>query len=273
MMNFASQELSEWRESNNCYEFSSPSAEKKPVIKVDSVKLFADKLCVPPVAEPIARPRLMEHLGKSLAQFSATLITGRAGTGKTALAADFARQSDGCVAWYKVETAESDWKVFSRYLSASLNLNCSDADLPERGAMEVSATSESLAEHFVAAAEEKPVLIVLDDLHSVFDADWFGDFFNSFVPLLAPNVRLLLIARALPPLQVWRLRSKQVLGVIDEKLLSFTQDETIELFRKHKLTPSAARSAHKSTYGKISRLTEIIEKKTAKPNRVFVSSR
>jgi ATP/maltotriose-dependent transcriptional regulator MalT len=271
MMNFASQELSDWRESSNYYEFTPPSAEPKPVIKVDSAKLFADKLRIPKIAEPIARPRLMEHLGKSLAQFSATLIAGRAGTGKTALAADFARNSDGCVAWYKVETADSDWNVFSRYLSASLDLNCSGADAePERGAMEVSATSETLAAQFVAAAEEKPVLIVLDDLHSVFDADWFGDFFNSFVPLLAPNVSLLLIARTLPPLQVWRLRSKQVLGVMDEKLLSFTEDETIEIFRQHKLPPSAARSAHKSAYGKIARLEEIIEKKIAKRNRVSV---
>lgn len=269
MMNFASQELSEWRESNNYYEFSPPSAEKKNVIKADSVKLFADKLRIPKVAEPIARPRLMEHLGKSLTHFSATLIAGRAGTGKTALAADYARQSDGCVAWYKVETADSDWRVFSRYLSSSLDLNCSDPNSQtERGAMEVSATSESLSAQFVAAAEEKPVLIVLDDLHSVFDADWFGDFFNSFVPLLAPNVRLLLIARTLPPLQVWRLRSKQVLGVLDEKSLSFTENETIELFRKHKLSPSAARSAHRSTYGKIARLEEIIEKKSAKTSRV-----
>ena len=270
MMNFASQELSEWRESNNHYEFIPPNAERKSSIKVDSIKLFADKLRVPPVAEPIARPRLTEHLEKSLAQFSATLICGRAGTGKTALAADFARQSGCCVAWYKVETAENDWKVFSRYLSASLDLNCSDADFhPASNAMEVSVTSESLAAQFVAA-EEKPVLIVLDDLHSIFDADWFGDFFNGFVPLLAPNVRLLLIARTLPPLQLWRLRSKQILGVMDEKLLSFTQEETIELFRKHKLPPSAARSAHKFTYGKIARLEEIIEKKSAKPSRVSV---
>lgn len=265
MLNFAFQELSEWRESNNCYEFTSSKTEKKSVIKVDSVKLFADKLRVPPVAEPIARPRLTEHLEKSLKQFSATIIVGRAGTGKTALAADFASQNDYCVTWYKVETADSDWKVFSRYLSASFDLNCSDEDFAERGAMEVSATSESLAARFVAAAEEKPVLIVLDHLHSVFDADWFGEFFNGFVPLLAPKVRLLLIARTLPPIQLWRLRSKQVLGVMDEKLLFFTQDETIELFRKHKLTPGAARKAHKSACGKIARLKEIIEKKSAKP--------
>ncbi len=269
MLNFASQELSEWREPNGIYDAAPTFAKRAKPVKTDSVKLFADKLCPPSVAEPVARLRLMEHLKKSLAQFSATLIAGRAGTGKTWLAADYARQSEARVAWYKVETADADWKVFSRYLAASLNLKC--ADSPAAGALAVSASSESLAAQFNKAAEEKPVLIVLDDLHSIFDADWFGEFFNSFVPLLAPDVQLLFIARTLPPLtQIWRLRSKQVLGVMDEKLLSFTQDETVELFRKHKLAPTTAYVAHKSAYGKIARLEEIIEKKIAKPNRVSI---
>jgi ATP/maltotriose-dependent transcriptional regulator MalT len=107
-------------------------------------------------------------------------------------------------------------------------------------------------------------------LHSVFDAVWFADFFNSFVPSLAPNVHLLLAARTLPPLQLWRLRSKQVLGVLDEKLLAFTLEETISLFGKRKLSPSVARAAHKLAYGKIARLEEIIEKKSPKSNVFFV---
>ncbi len=272
MMNFASQEPGEWHESNNFYESAAPSPKNKHTSQIASVKLFADKLGVPAVGEPIARPRLTEHLEKSLERFSATLITGRTGTGKTALAADFARQSGGCVAWYKVETADVEWEIFSRYLSASLEQNCSEANFrAEFAGMEVSAASEVIAAHFNAAAAGKPVLIVLDDLHSVFDAEWFGEFFHSFVPLLAPNVRFLLIARTLPPLQIWRLRSKQVLGVLDEKLLSFTETETIELFRKYELPPNSARTAHKSAYGKIARLSQIIEKTAAAPPSASVS--
>lgn len=270
-MNFASQELNEWRESKNYYEFSSPNTEKKSKSKIDSVKLFADKLCVPAVAEPVARPRLTRQLEKSLAQFSATLITGRAGTGKTDLAADFARQSDYCVAWYKVETADSEWKIFASYLLGSIKQNCSengsDFDPDE---IRVPEMTESLAANFARSAEEKPLLIVLDDLHSIFDASWFTDFFTNFVFSLTPNVHLLMIARTAPPLPLWRLRSKQVLGVIDEKLLSFTLEETIELFRKYKLSAAVARSAHKLAYGKIAKLTEIIEKKSAYPIRISV---
>jgi LuxR family maltose regulon positive regulatory protein len=277
MLNFASQEPDNWRETNNYYEFSPTIAKGGSQLKIDSaVKLFADKLCVPAPSARIERPRLFAQLEKSLTQFSATLIAGRAGTGKTALAADYARRGDYNVAWYKVETADSDWQVFYSYLSASLNRFCPAAPpspniiIETADSQEVAAMSESLAAQISVAAEAKPLLIILDDLHSVFDAVWFADFFNSFVPSLAPNVHLLLAARTLPPLQLWRLRSKQVLGVLDEKLLAFTLEETISLFGKRKLSPSVARAAHKLAYGKIARLEEIIEKKSPKSNVFFV---
>lgn len=277
MLNFASQELNDWRETNNYYDFSPNASDKKSRVKTSPVKLFADKLCVPPTAvQKIERPRLFKHLEKSLKQFSATLIAGRAGTGKTTLAAEFAYGGDYNVAWYKVETADSDWKVFFSYLSASLNQFCldttvsSDLIVETNDSAKVASMTESLAAQISIVAESKPLLIVLDDLHSVFDAGWFTDFFNNFVPSLTANVNLLLTARTLPTLPLWRLRSKQVLGVLDEKLLAFSPDETIKLFSKQKLSPSVARSAHKLAYGKIAKLEEIVKKKSSKPNKIFV---
>ena len=166
------------------------------------------------------------------------------------------------VAWYKAETADGDWKFFSSYLLGSLSLTCPDFD-PHKfdaGNTAVAAAAELLAAQFNCAAEEKPFLIVLDDLHAVFDADWFPEFFSSFVPTLAPTIHLLMIARTLPPLQFWRLRSKQVLGVMDEKLLIFNLEETKQFFRRHQLPATSARSAHKRAYGRIAKLEEIIKK-------------
>lgn len=264
MLNFASQELNDREDSNNYYEFLPVASEQKSEIKSEAVKLFADKIRVPTFSAPIARPRLFEHLKNSLKQFSVTLITGRTGMGKTILAADFAGQSHRRVAWYKAETADGDWKIFSSYLLGSLSRCCPDFDLQnfESDKSTVAATTESLAAQFNCAAGDEPFLIVLDDLHSVFDAAWFNEFFDSFVPLLAPNIHLLMIARTLPPLQIWRLRSKQILGVIDEKLLTFNLEETQEFFRSHRLSPTAARSAFKRTYGRIAKLEKIAEKKT-----------
>lgn len=263
MLNFASQEINCWEESNNCYESSPVPAGKKSAMKIGSVKLFADKIRVPTFAAPVARPRLIEHLKKSRTQFSATLINGRAGMGKTILAADFAGQIDCQTVWYKVENADTDWKVFASYLLGSLKHNCPDFNLEEFNAANfgVSAMAEILAAQFNCAAEVQDILIALDDLHTVFDTVWFTEFFNSFVPSLSPNVHLLMISRTLPPLQIWRLRSKQVLGVIDEELLTFNLEETKKFFRNYKLSALAARSAHKRTYGRIAKLEEIAEKK------------
>jgi ATP/maltotriose-dependent transcriptional regulator MalT len=103
-------------------------------------------------------------------------------------------------------------------------------------------------------------LIVIDGVHNVFDADWFSEFFTTLLYSLTPDVHLILLSRSNPPLPLWRLRSKQVLGVIDEKLLAFTLLETQELFEKFSLPEEKTFQAFGKTFGRISRLKEFIEK-------------
>ncbi len=234
--------------------------------KPEALNILAEKIRVPDDASSIiARARLVAHVEKSLAQFSSTLVTGRVGTGKTTLAAEFAKQKDYGVAWYKIETLESEWKVFLAYLTESLRQSQADSELFQQietaDEIENSSITESLAARFALLETEKPLLVVLDDLHSVYDADWFSEFFNALLSLPAPNVRVLLLARAAPSFPIWRLRSKHVLDVVDEKLLAFTVAETVELFRGYGLSETAARAAHKRAYGKIAKLREIAEKK------------
>lgn len=264
MMTFDTYDFSHCRETSYSFEYVSAT----PVINipVESVKLFADKLCVPQTSAEINRPRLFAHLEKSLEQFSATLVTGRAGTGKTALAADFARKMGRDVAWYKAETSDSEWKIFLSYFAESLRqsrLGCEPSEVfgLEEETESLSVT-ESLAAQFAALETEKPLLLVIDDLHSVFDADWFNEFFNALLSLRTQSVQLLLLARTAPPFPLWRLRSKQVLGVMDEKLLAFNQEETNELFASYGLGLKAARVANKSAYGKIGKLKQIVAEKS-----------
>ncbi len=233
-----------------------------------SMKLFSDKFVVPSLTNEIDRLRLIEQTENSLAHYSATIITGRAGMGKTTLATQFAAQSKANIIWYQVETADSDWEIFASYLAGSLKQTrtVAAADSIKFNAAEVAAQSEMLAARFAEAAEREPLLIVLDDLHSVFDAEWFAEFFNSFVSSLTPNVQLLLVARTLPPLAVWRLRSKQILGVVEEKLLAFTPEETVKFFDTYQLPAKIAAVAHQIAYGKISKLKEIAEKNSTLQN-------
>src|SRR4051794_2998240 len=76
--------------------------------------IIDEQLRVPEIGHILSRGRLVDLLDRSTGQFAATLISGRAGTGKTTLAADYAR-SRANVFWYSVGSADTSWEVFSNY--------------------------------------------------------------------------------------------------------------------------------------------------------------
>ncbi|HEY8563001.1 MAG TPA: AAA family ATPase [Pyrinomonadaceae bacterium] len=220
----------------------------------ERIHLFADKMRIPTFSSHISRPRLIELLKKSSSQIGATLVTGRAETGKSALAAEFAAGYER-VAWYQIDTAETDWNLFARYFAEIFG---EDFEELKDAAREVIVFVERLFER-VSAKSGAPLLIVLDDIHNIFDAEWFAEFFVSLLYTFAPTQHLVLLSRTKPPQPLWRVRSKQVLGMIDEKLLAFNAQETTELFAKHGLDEEKAAKAHKKSYGRISRLKQFIE--------------
>lgn len=248
------------------FEISPSSSKSRSVKKTDDIHLFSEKMAIPVFENYVARPRLNELLEKNLKQFGATLVTGRTGTGKTALAADFSSRYKR-VAWFSVEAAENDWEVFFRYFVESFSRIISERQrkkiLAEIGEMKnrtVARDVEHLASRVELPPSEKPFLIVADGIHNVFDAGWFAEFFTTLLYSLTPDVHLIMLSRSNSPLPLWRLRSKQVLGVIDEKLLAFTLEETAELFKSFDLPKEKAVSAFGKTYGRISRLEEFIGK-------------
>ncbi len=231
--------------------------------------LVIDKIAAPPVclsAPVIERPRLHEMLHESLRAGATTVITGRAGSGKTTLAAAFAPISKRPLAWFKVDASDARLHIFLQYLTESIcrvrpdfgkendlrvvldgyarhGINAADATLlAEYFAHEIQATFCYVA--------QTPLLIVVDDLHLIYDADWFAPFFNRLLPLLPPEAHLFVIGRSLPPSPLWRMRSKQTLCVIDEDNLNFTSEEAAELFRRYNLSPEQSLTALDETHGR-----------------------
>ena len=224
----------------------------------EETRILHEKLKIPQTGRTIARPRLDDLLEKSLSQFCGTLVSGRAGTGKTVLAADFARQR-GCAGWYTIESSDSDWAAFSAHFAACVREAAGQRS--ERPAV-TGGTDTEIAQFLVgtfapvAAKANKQFLIVLDDLHKIFDAEWFGRFFHLLLYSVPENCRLLLLCRSKPPGPLWRLRSKQVLNVIDEKLLAFSPEETHKFLGRGVSAADAAK-AHTESFGRISKLLQL----------------
>lgn len=265
-MTFSLHENLDLSGADNSFEISPVVSKSRSIPKTEDIHLFIEKMEIPVFENYVARLRLNELLEKNLTQFNATLITGRTGTGKTALAADFSDKYKR-VAWFSVESAENDWEVFFRYFLESFSRMLNEqqkleilSEIVRSKPQTVAPYIENLLSRVELPAEEKPFLIVIDNIHNVFDAEWFSEFFTTLLYALTPDVHLIMLSRSNPPLPLWRLRSKQVLGVIEEKLLAFTLVETQELFKKFDLPEEKTFQAFGKTFGRISRLKEFIDK-------------
>lgn len=234
-----------------------------------NLHLFAEKMRIPRIDGAMSRARLDELLEKSCVQFGATLVSGRAGTGKTTVAAGFATRYRN-VAWLSIESADSDWEVFSHYLNAALiktNVFGETAEVSilenedEAPGEEVSRFVTDLFSH-TSASPGSPLLIVLDNIQHLFDAPWFNVFFTQLLHSLVPEIHLLMLCRSKPSMPLWRLRSKQRLNVIDEKLLTFSAEEAERLFEGHGLPGEVARNVHSTSYGRASKLARFIESRS-----------
>jgi LuxR family maltose regulon positive regulatory protein len=222
-------------------------------------QLIHEKIVVPDVLPRVSRPRLLRLLEENLASYNATIINGRAGSGKTILAADFARHARRPVSWYKVDAADSDLRVFYEYLLASVRLQrplIDDERLVELTEAVTGDKAALLAEALVfqlsqlSETQAEPLLIVIEDLHLVYDADWIVPFFRRLLPLLPADLHLLITCRSMPPAPLWRLRSKQMLRVLDEAELAFTFDEAVDLFKTYGLREEHARVALRCSNGR-----------------------
>jgi ATP/maltotriose-dependent transcriptional regulator MalT len=223
------------------------------------VQVIPEKITPPAELPRVSRERLLRTLAESMEGCNSTIVAGRAGTGKTMLATDFARRSGRRVAWYKLDAPDSELSVFLRHLCAGLA-----KARPGFGAQTLERLGGGAASDDVPLAVEclvyelleanEPVLVVIDDLHLVYDAEWMVPFFRRWLPLLPPEVHVMLLGRSLPPTPLWRMRSKQTLCVLEEETLAFTLEEARGLYASYGLPSERAGVALHETRGRAATL-------------------
>jgi LuxR family maltose regulon positive regulatory protein len=227
------------------------------------LELITDKIAQPTRRPRISRPRLLDSLEQSLGAGASTIISGRAGTGKSMLAIDFADCCGRRVAWYKVDAPDNDPRIFFDYLIGSIRDQRPGfakrllTPLIEAGEFK---DIEALAEAFIFelgdSDKQNSLLIVIEDLHLVSDSEWLVPFFTRLLPLLPADVHMLITSRSLPPAPLWRLRSKQSLVVIEEEALAFTRPEAIALFESYGLSNEQASIALDHSHGRAAAINE-----------------
>ena len=230
--------------------------------------LILEKIILPARSTHILRPRLLGILQESLDSSASTIINGRAGSGKTILAADFAAASGRATAWYKVDAPDGDLDVFFRYLIVSIQQQRPGFGrgnlrrlLQRINVEQISMLAEAFV-YELSDGEHWPLLIVIEDLHLVYDAEWVVPFFGRLLPLLPGDVHVMITCRTMPLAPLWRMRSKQSLRVIEEAELAFTRQEAIELFESHGLSREQASIALDHTHGRAAALNACAESMT-----------
>ncbi len=231
------------------------------------MKIIISKVMIPTETPRVCRQGLLDMLQENIKSCHATVINGRAGRGKTMLAVDFVRRHAGRAAWYKVDAPDMSLPVFIEYLVASVarvrpGFGRQTLDFQARssgtgvarggGEFDIAALAEAIVYDLEQQAE--PLVLVIDDLHLIYDADWVVPFFHRLLLLLPAETHMLILGRGLLPAPMWRLRSKQRLFMITEQMLAFTQTEAEELFSGYGLSAEGARLALKQTGGRAAAL-------------------
>jgi LuxR family maltose regulon positive regulatory protein len=192
--------------------------------------LLATKLHVPrPPPGFVPRPRLVEALGEALAR-GRVLVCAPAGSGKTALLADWCRGGGQPVAWLGLDGGDSDPVRFWRYAVAALDRArpglAGRVGPPPAGSLDGLVTA--LINELAADPRPDQVLLVLDDYHLI-DS---GPVHESLAFLLEnppPGLAVVISGRADPPLPLARLRARGQLAELRAADLRFTAEEAAAL--------------------------------------------
>ena len=246
--------------------FVSPQTKPAGASAPGPIPLIKSKLQVPDANGALPRKWLTGVLEKSSQNAAATMIVGRAGTGKTTLAAEFARARRDA-SWYTIDAPDGDWRTFQTYFRRAIFRDGRRAERSAKLPVPACDTPLDLFADLTAGLELRskrwPSLMVLDGIHHLFDRPWFHEFFDLVIASTPDDSHTLMLSRSKPPTPIWRMRSKQVLNVIDEKLLAFSAAEASELFTQHGVGGVDADAAVAASFGHASALKEIIDARSA----------
>ena len=214
-----------------------PAAAGSAVAAAERDVLLATKLHVPgPRPGFVPRPRLADRLDEGLGR-GLVLVCAPAGSGKTALLADWARHGRRPVAWLSLDAGDNDPARFWRHAVAALDGPCPGIGErvgpllgpPPPPSFEPLVTA--LINELIAQPGSDEVPLVLDDYHLIGSQPVHASL-EFLLEHLPPGLHPVLASRADPPLALARLRARGELAELRAAELRFTASEAAAMLRE-----------------------------------------
>jgi LuxR family maltose regulon positive regulatory protein len=192
--------------------------------------LLLTKLFVPQMRpNRVARPGLVARLNQALSG-KLTLVSAPAGFGKTTLIADWLQQVDRPFTWFSLGEGDNDPNRFLIYLIAALQRidNTWGQTVQEllRAPQPPALTAMVVTLINDIAAGDSPLVLVLDDYHFI-SAPSIHEALGFLLENLPPQMHLVILSRADPPLPLPRLRARGEVIEIRADDLRFTTEEVV----------------------------------------------
>ena len=196
---------------------------------------LASKILVPtPRPMLVRRPRLVQVLNSGLDR-ALTLISAPAGSGKTAIATEWAASCGRPAAWLSLDEGDSDPACFLSGLIACLRKVSTDIGAGAAAVLLSSCAqpTESLLSALLddIAALPTDFLLVLDDYHCI-EAKPVADAIAFLLEHAPSQMHMAVVTREDPDLPVARLRARGQLTELRAADLRFTRTETAEFLNQ-----------------------------------------
>jgi LuxR family maltose regulon positive regulatory protein len=201
----------------------------------------------------VLRPRLLAQLTRGVRRTPVTLLSGPAGSGKTVLAASWVREQpvDAPISWITMDESDEDPATFWTYVREGLS----------QAGVDVSGTEplvpgervpDSFVPRLIAGVLDlpRPMVLVVDNADRLSGAARTAGL-DPLVQHGGARLRLVLCARADPPLPLHRYRLSDMVTEIRSGDLAFTAEEAGELLARlgAPVSPEVAAALQAETEG------------------------
>ena len=230
--------------------------------------LNISKISPPRLPRILDRSRLIQRLEENQDK-NLILILGQAAQGKSTLAASYAQKSETPWAWMNLGIEDSDPVNLFYLFVQSLQYALNEVDLSSLqdypGAVMGPREEIPLYREWTHAIFDRipvPIRIFLDGLDRLAPDAPSYRFLQVLLEDAPSDIRLVMLSRELPPLEIQRLKMSRKALVIDNKDLAFRPDEVKAFFQNTKgisVTPKQLKKIHQASEGWIGGLILLCE--------------